>query len=108
MVSPVALGVFVGLLAGKVIGVVGMVVLFCKLKWAQLLLGFNYRDVLGVGFLAAIGFTMSLFLAELAFENLEYVQQAKLGILAAPVLASIVGFLLINRKRRVAHYISDV
>jgi Na+:H+ antiporter, NhaA family len=97
--SPVAIGVIIGLLAGKVVGVVGMVFIFCRLRLANLPPEFNFRDVFGIGFLAAIGFTMSLFVSGLAFKNQALVQQAKLGILTASVIASFIGFMLINRKR---------
>jgi NhaA family Na+:H+ antiporter len=100
ILSPVAIGVFTGLFVGKVVGVVGMVFLLCKLKIASLPDEFNYRDVFGIGFLSAIGFTMSLFVSGLAFTTPDYVQQAKLGILVASILASFIGFFLINRKRK--------
>lgn len=97
LLSPVALGVFVGLLAGKFIGVVGIVFLFLKLKWAEMPEGLNRLHILGIGFLTAIGFTMSLFIAELAFTNPEYVAQAKLGILSASITASILGYFIIRQ-----------
>ncbi len=99
LTSPVAMGVIVGLLAGKVVGVVGMVFIFCRLGLARLPTEFNFRDVFGIGFLAAIGFTMSLFVSGLAFKDPMLVQQAKLGILTASVFASFIGFALINRNR---------
>lgn len=97
LLSPVALGVFVGLFVGKFVGVVGMVFLILKLKWAVLPKELNKTHIVGVGFLTAIGFTMSLFIAELAFTQPEYIAQAKLGILTASVLASIVGYFVIQK-----------
>lgn len=94
--SPVALGVFAGLLIGKVVGVVGVVHLMLRLKWATLPADVNKQHILGAGFLAAIGFTMSLFIADLAFISPEYIVQAKLGILSASVTASFIGFFLIK------------
>lgn len=96
LTSPVALGVFAGLLGGKVVGVVGVVHLLLRLKWAVLPAGVNKRHILGAGFLAAIGFTMSLFISGLAFVSPEYIVQAKLGILSASVTASIIGYFLIK------------
>ena len=61
----IAIGVFLGLLAGKVLGVVGISMLFVKLKIAVMPKGMNFRRLLGLGFLAAIGFTMSLFITTL-------------------------------------------
>lgn len=94
--SPVAIGVFAGLLGGKVLGVVGVVHLLLRLKWAVLPAGVNKRHILGAGFLAAIGFTMSLFISGLAFVSPEYVVQAKLGILSASIAASFIGYFLIR------------
>lgn len=98
--SPVAFGVSIGLLAGKVIGVVGVTYLLLFFKWVDLPEGLNHWHVWGAGFLAAIGFTMSLFISGLAFKNSDYVLQAKLGILAASLLASVVGYLLIRRGNK--------
>lgn len=94
--SSVVLGVFFGLLAGKVIGVVGTVFLLTKLKWATLPKDMNSRHLLGAGFLASIGFTMSLFISELAFQDPNYIIQAKVGILSASILASVVGYFIIR------------
>jgi len=95
--SPVATGVFFGLLIGKVVGVLGMVALFVKLKLAVIPDDINKMQLVGASFLAAIGFTMSLFIAGLAFTNEIYITQAKLGILAASLLASVVGYLIIRK-----------
>ena len=94
--SPVTIGIMVGLIFGKVFGVVGFAYIMLKLKWATLPLGMNMKHLFGAGFLAAIGFTMSLFIGGLAFENPELQAQAKLGILVASVFAGAVGFLLIR------------
>lgn len=97
LASPVVLGVFVGLLLGKVVGVVGMVWLLLKLKWATLPAGLNKQHIIGAGFLAAIGFTMSLFISGLAFKDSEYLVQAKIGILSASIIAGIVGYLIVKK-----------
>lgn len=103
--SPVTSGVFFGLLVGKVVGVVGVVYLMLLLKWAVLPQGVNMWHMWGAGFLAAIGFTMSLFISGLAFVQEEYGTQAKLGVLAASILASVIGYFIIriaNNKRAVS------
>jgi NhaA family Na+:H+ antiporter len=100
LTSPVTLGVFFGLVAGKFIGVVGMVTLFTKMKWASLPEGMTRLHVIGAGFLAAIGFTMSLFIAELAFTDKLLIEEAKLGILLASVLASFAGYFIIRRASK--------
>jgi NhaA family Na+:H+ antiporter len=97
LTSPVTLGVLFGLMVGKFTGVVGMVTLFMKLKWASLPEGMTGTHLIGAGFLAAIGFTMSLFISELAFTEQVHIEEAKLGILLASVLASFAGYFIIRK-----------
>ncbi|WP_333694857.1 Na+/H+ antiporter NhaA [Flavobacterium sp.] len=93
--SYVAIGVISGLLLGKFIGIVGVSSLLVKLKIANLPEGMNFKHLMGVGLLASIGFTMSLFIANLAFKNPEYIQQAKIGILVASLIGGTLGFLFL-------------
>lgn len=93
----IAWGVALGLFVGKVVGVVGLTLLLVKLKVAALPEGMHSRNLLGMGFLAAIGFTMSLFITSLAFNNHELFQtQAKLGIFAASIIGGVVGYMILN------------
>lgn len=94
-VSSVVLGVIFGLLVGKMVGIVGLTSLFIKLKVATLPLGMNFKHLVGVGLLASIGFTMSLFIANLAFIDKDLIQQAKIGILIASLTGGIIGFLFL-------------
>ena len=66
--------------------------LLLKLKVASLPEGMNYKHLIGVGLLASIGFTMSLFVANLAFDNNELIQQAKIGILIASLTGGTIGY----------------
>jgi len=102
MSSPVFTGVFFGLLLGKVLGVFGLVMLLLKLKWVKLPVGMNNLHLLGVGFLASIGFTMSIFIGGLAFTDPMYIFEAKMGVLFASVIASIIGFQIIKYANKVA------
>lgn len=97
LISNVSLGVFFGLLLGKFIGVTGSVMLMIKLKIASPPKGMNTLHLLGVGLLAGIGFTMSLFISALAFKEPEYAVQAKLGILAASTIAGTLGYFVIRK-----------
>jgi NhaA family Na+:H+ antiporter len=96
--SNVALGVALGLMIGKVIGVVGVSMLLIKLKIADFPKNMNFRHLLGVGFLASIGFTMSLFVTNLAFTHEEYILEAKIGIFIASLLSGIIGYIILSKS----------
>ena len=94
IMTPVSLGVIMGLVVGKVLGIFGVVWLAIKLKIATLPKGSTMSQVFGVAFLGGIGFTMSIFVADLAFINTpELVFQAKVGILSASLFAGLFGYL---------------
>lgn len=95
--QPVTLGVFFGLLAGKVIGVVGCVWITVRLGIAKFPEGMNTKNLWGLGFLTGIGFTMSLFVTSLAFNNDSFITMAKIGILSASLLAGIIGYLILRK-----------
>ncbi len=95
--SPITLGVIFGLLGGKVIGVFGMTWVMVKLGWATLPKGTRWVHILGVGMLASVGFTMSLFITDLAFETKEFDLQAKLGILTASLIGGILGYFILRK-----------
>ncbi|APZ44487.1 Na+/H+ antiporter NhaA [Acidihalobacter ferrooxydans] len=92
--SPITLGVAAGLVLGKLIGVVGFTWLAVRLGVGRLPVGTNFRHIVGVGLLAGIGFTMSIFISELAFVgNEQALVYAKSGILVASLVAGIGGYL---------------
>ena len=95
--SPVTLGVVLGLVVGKTVGVAGAVALGRRLGLGVLPPGVTMRHVVGMGGLAGIGFTVSLFVTGLAFGDGALADQAKLGILAASVLAAAVGAVVLWR-----------
>ena len=102
-ISSVTLGVAVGLLLGKVLGVFGLVALIIKLKLVPKPDGMTMRNLLGVGFLASIGFTMSLFVTELAFDvnkHPEFPAEAKLGIIGASVIGGLIGYLILRTSKK--------
>jgi Na+:H+ antiporter, NhaA family len=86
------LGIIVGLVLGKPIGVLFCCWLAIRSKLCSLPEGMNNRHLLGLGLLAGIGFTMSIFITNLAFEVPVYVQQSKIAILAASLLAGVLGY----------------
>ena len=94
IMEPVSIGIMAGLIFGKVIGIFGVAWLATKLKIASLPQGSTMSQIFGVAFLAGIGFTMSIFVAELAFmSNPELIFQAKVGILSASLFAGLFGYI---------------
>lgn len=94
----VVLGVALGLLAGKVVGVVGFTWLCVKLKIAPFPEGMNMKNLFGLSLLASIGFTMSLFVTSLAFTHEEYITQAKIGIFVASIIGGVLGYMILNKQ----------
>jgi len=93
IMTPVSLGIIAGLILGKVLGIFGVAWLAIKLKIASLPEGSTMSQIFGVAFLGGIGFTMSIFVADLAFINSpELIFQAKVGILAASLFAGLFGY----------------
>jgi len=93
IVQPISIGIIVGLVAGKVLGIFGVVWAAVKLKIAVLPQGSSMSQIFGVSFLGGIGFTMSIFVAELAFlGNPDSIFQAKIGILTASLFAGLFGY----------------
>lgn len=94
----VSLGIFGGLLLGKVLGVSLFSVIAVKTGLGVLPSGSNMRQLIGVGFLAGIGFTMSLFIAGLAFGTSDLLNFAKVGIIAGSVVSGVIGYLVLRKQ----------
>lgn len=96
----IAFGVALGLLLGKVVGVVGFTLLLIKLKIAPFPEGMDVRNLFGIGLLASIGFTMSLFITSLAFSDPDYMVQAKIGIFTASIIGGVLGYFTLSRSEK--------
>ena len=94
--SSVTLGVLVALPVGKALGVFGATWLAVRLGIGSLPEGVSWGQVLGVGLLAGIGFTVAIFVSSIAFDDAALVDQAKMGVFAASVLAGVVGYVLLR------------
>ena len=94
----VTLGVILGLVIGKQVGITLFVWLAARLGIASLPGGVSWMQIYGAAWLAGIGFTMSLFIADLAFDDGTLLASAKIGILAASVIAGTVGSLLLRQS----------
>ncbi|MFP5451657.1 MAG: Na+/H+ antiporter NhaA [Thermoleophilia bacterium] len=98
--TPVAAAVALGLVAGKIIGLSAGVALAVRLGVSSLPRGVGWLHVLGVGALAGIGFTVSLFITELAYDSQAIIDAAKIGVLAGSILAAAIGIALLLRASR--------
>lgn len=95
--APLPLGIALGLFAGKQIGVLGAVVLAQRLGLAQPPAGASLAQLWGMALLCGIGFTMSLFIAQLGFPaNPALVDEAKLGVLAGSLLSALAGYAVLR------------
>lgn len=95
--GPVGLGVVLGLVIGKPLGIVGSVWLLVRTSVAALPAGITWPRLVALGVMAGIGFTMSLFIADLAALDEAGHRDAKLGILAASVIAATLGWVAVRR-----------
>ena len=92
--EPVSLGIILGLLGGKILGIAGVAFIAIRTGIAKLPQNSSMSQIFGVAALGGIGFTMSIFVADLAFiNNPELIFQAKIGILSASLTAGVLGFI---------------
>jgi len=94
--SRVTLGVALGLVIGKVAGISGVAALSVKARVARLPAGVHLVHLVGASAVAGIGFTVSLFVAELAFDEGALIAEAKVGVLAASILAGALGWFILR------------
>src|ERR687894_1181277 len=97
LLNPVSVGIVAGLLLGKQVGITLFVWLAVKSGVSEMPQGVTWMHIYGASWLAGIGFTMSLFISDLAFADSPLLNVAKLGILAASVIAGITGWSIIRR-----------
>lgn len=96
----IVLGVVFGLIIGKPLGIFGFTYLACKLKIIKKPDNISWAEVIAVGFLGGIGFTMSIFITHLAFLDEEIIAAVKLGVFAASFIAAILGVILILKAKK--------
>ena len=96
LLQPVPLGILLGLFVGKQVGVMAFSFLAVRLGAAQMPDNSSWLSLYGVSILTGIGFTMSLFVGNLAFvENLEYIDGVKIGVLSGSLLSTVCGYFLL-------------
>ena len=99
LLHPISLGIMGGLIIGKFVGITLFTRMAVYFKIAPLPQNVRWPHIYGTAFLAGIGFTMSMFIAALGFENQEYVEIAKVGILAASLIAAILGIAILSNVK---------
>jgi NhaA family Na+:H+ antiporter len=105
--SPITLGVLLGLVLGKSLGIAGISALALRARFARLPTGVRFPHLSGAAIVAGIGFTVSLFMAELAFDDRALVDEAKIGILGASVIAGVAGWLVLRASPAVSEPLAD-
>jgi Na+:H+ antiporter, NhaA family len=96
LLSPVPLGILLGLFFGKQIGVMLFSYISVKFKFADMPNNSNWLEIYGISILTGIGFTMSLFVGNLAFlEDTQYIDGVKIGVLSGSLLSTVFGYLLL-------------
>src|SRR5208282_3214447 len=94
--SPIALGIFLGLLIGKSMGIIAFSYLAVRTKIAVMAEGLTWAGIAGVGILAGLGFTVALFISGLSFEEETMVATAKVAVLAASLAAGSIGYIYLR------------
>jgi NhaA family Na+:H+ antiporter len=95
LLSPITLGIVLGLFLGKQLGILSAIWLAMKIRLGKFPESVNYRKIYGVAVLCGVGFTMSLFIGALAFDkiNSNYVTLVRLGVLSGSLLSGLFGYL---------------
>ncbi|HET7533883.1 MAG TPA: Na+/H+ antiporter NhaA [Nocardioidaceae bacterium] len=96
LVDPVVLGIMLGLVVGKTVGIFAAAWLTVRLGLARYPTGMTQTHLFGVAMTAGIGFTVAIFVANLAFDDGDIIELAKLGIMLASVVAAVVGYLVLR------------
>ena len=100
LLAPLPLGIALGLLIGKQLGIVGLAWLAVKSGIARLPQGVGWLQVWGLSLIAGIGFTMSLFIGNLAFADPAMINAVKLGVLAGSIVSALLGVTILLKGRR--------
>ena len=100
--EPLVLAIALGLLLGKPIGICLASYIIKRMKLADLPAGVNWQQMWGVGLLAGIGFTMSLFIGTLSFSDMILAAEVRLGVLGGSTIAAIAGYLVLRSARKSA------
>ena len=96
--NPITIGIVLGLVVGKQIGITFMAWLVTRLGLSKKISGVTWKQIYGASLLAGIGFTISLFISNLAFSDPMLLSNAKVGILAASLISAVWGWIILSRN----------
>jgi NhaA family Na+:H+ antiporter len=96
--SRITWGIVVGLVLGKPLGIMGFAAAAVRAGVAQLPNGVTWRQLTAVGLLAGIGFTVSIFISSLAFDDVTHLVEAKTAVLVASVVSGFLGFVALRKR----------
>lgn len=97
LVHPVSFGIIAGLLIGKPLGIAGFSFIAVKLGMGSLPLALRWKHIAGIGLLGGVGFTISIFMSVLAFEDQGLISRSKFSVLIASFTSGIIGYLYLSR-----------
>jgi NhaA family Na+:H+ antiporter len=100
LADPIALGIILGLFVGKQVGIVGSCWALIRSGVGSMPSRATWRQLYGISLLCGIGFTMSLFIATLAFEGADTLTAAKIGVLTGSLLSGLAGYMVLARAPR--------
>lgn len=100
LTAPLGLGIGMGLILGKPLGIVMSTFLCYKFGIGQLPEGSNFKHIIGLGLLAGIGFTMSIFISNLSFTDTVLIEEAKLSVLLASIISGILGYIILRKSNK--------
>lgn len=97
LLTPISLGIIGGLLFGKPLGILLFSYLAVKFRLGSLPLALKWKHITGIGFLGGIGFTISIFMSVLAFDDVDVIAQSKFSVLIASFVAGSIGFIYLKK-----------
>ena len=105
---PLVINIIICLVFGKGLGIPAVIFLAKKLNLVQIPSDINFKQIIGVSFIAGIGFTMAIFIASLAFATTpEYISSAKIGILLGSLISAIIGYLILRANSKKPQILSE-
>jgi NhaA family Na+:H+ antiporter len=100
LVAPLPLAIMLGLIVGKPLGIVAAAALAAASGFARLPANASWPAMIGIGCIAGIGFTMSLFIGSLAFESADHTAQVRLGVICGSLISAVLGFAILSQATK--------